>query len=287
MAVSRRGFVGGFAAALGYLGVGPETDLFALTRDSAARWRRRLVPQRQDQEGDGGIRRRRQAVEQREPVRAARVGDEGDDRRLQVRQPLRQPGRRHHRRDCRAPRREARERAHRRRLERDPRHLRRDLPAGRPQGDRRRADLRDDLPVRDRHEVRGDQDSAPSRLPPGHPRDDPRGQEQLPRRRARLPLQPEQPDRRRRAEAGSEAAARRRARGHPGAHRRGVSPLRRGSELRDVDQVRARRTAGHRRAHVLEDRRPRGHASRLRRRAEARSSIGCASTASTTASTPS
>ena len=35
MAVSRRGFVGGFAAALGYLGVGPETDLFALTRDSA------------------------------------------------------------------------------------------------------------------------------------------------------------------------------------------------------------------------------------------------------------
>ncbi len=35
MAVSRRRFVGGFAAALGYLGIAPETDLFALGQSTA------------------------------------------------------------------------------------------------------------------------------------------------------------------------------------------------------------------------------------------------------------
>ena len=52
---------------------------------------------------------------------------------------------------------------------------------------------------------------------------------------------------------------------HARADRRGVSPLRRRSELRDRDAVRQRRPSGHRRAHVLEDRRDGGAAPRLRR----------------------
>ena len=35
MTVSRRSFMGGFAATLGYLGVGPEVDLFAQNRPQA------------------------------------------------------------------------------------------------------------------------------------------------------------------------------------------------------------------------------------------------------------
>ena len=43
MTVSRRNFVGGIAAAIGYLGVGPDVDLFAQTqgatpRAGRARW---------------------------------------------------------------------------------------------------------------------------------------------------------------------------------------------------------------------------------------------------------
>ena len=37
MTVSRRSFVGGLAAALGYLGVGPETDLLAQGRQGGPR----------------------------------------------------------------------------------------------------------------------------------------------------------------------------------------------------------------------------------------------------------
>ena len=86
------------------------------------------------------------------------------------------------------------------------------------------------------------------------------------RDRARLSVQPEQPDRADRHQAGSEAAARRHPEGHAGAHRRGVSPLRRRPELRDLGAVRPRRAPGDHRAHLLEDRGARRHAPRLRDR---------------------
>ena len=86
------------------------------------------------------------------------------------------------------------------------------------------------------------------------------------RARVRLYLQPEQPDRHDRHQAGNQAAARRTAGRHAGADRRGLSPLRRRSELRDGDALRQRRTSGDRRAHVLEDRRDGGDARRLRGR---------------------
>ena len=114
------------------------------------------------------------------------------------------------------------------------------------------------------HQVRGDQAAAHQGLPPGHEPDHRRGEEARQRDRVRLPLQPEQPDRRGRHQAGNQAAARRPAGRHAGADRRGVSPLRRRSELRDLDAVRERRAPGHRRAHVLEDRGDGGPARRLR-----------------------
>ena len=82
MTVSRRNFVGGIAAALGYLGVGPEVDLFAQTQGAAGAAPR---PRRTD----GRLRLVRQAREQRKQLRPARVGDEGDEQRLEVLQPLR------------------------------------------------------------------------------------------------------------------------------------------------------------------------------------------------------
>ena len=92
------------------------------------------------------------------------------------------------------------------------------------------------------------------------------------RDRARLSVQPEQPDRPDRHQAGSQAAARRHPEGHAGAHRRGVPPLRRRPELRDLGAVRHRRAPGDHRAHVLEDRGARRHAPRLRDRDARRSS---------------
>ena len=107
--------------------------------------------------------------------------------------------------DRRAPRREAREHPAHRRLRRSARRGRHDVPAERQEGARRRAVLRLGLPARDEHQGRGDQAAAAQGLSPGHPGDDRRGQQATPRRRVRLPLQPEQPDRRRRDREGSEA----------------------------------------------------------------------------------
>ncbi len=80
-----------------------------------------------------------------------------------------------------------------------------------------------------------DHPAARGRLPPGHPRARPRHARQSSRRRLRLSLHTEQPHRYRGHEAGGTAIARRRPRGCARAHRRGVSPLRRASRLRDVD----------------------------------------------------
>ena len=44
MTVSRRGFVSGIAAAMGYLGFGPDVDLFAQNRQPGAAARRRVPP---------------------------------------------------------------------------------------------------------------------------------------------------------------------------------------------------------------------------------------------------
>src|SRR5436305_14864566 len=48
MSVSRRHFVGGIAAALGYLKVGPEVDLFAQNRPAAAGAQRMARPSMDD-----------------------------------------------------------------------------------------------------------------------------------------------------------------------------------------------------------------------------------------------
>ena len=234
--VSRRSFFGGLAAALGVPGTravhGPvrpaEPPGSRRQRAAHARVERRL-------------RHDRAPVEQRELLGTARIGDEGDEQRLEVLEPLRLPGRQHRAGDRQAPRREAGEHPADRRLGRSPRRRRHDVPAGRQESARRRAVLQLGLPARDQHQVDRDQAAARQGLSPGHAGDDQGRRTPARGARVRVSVQPEQPDRHHRHQAGSEAAARRHPGGHAGADRRGVSPLRRRSELRDVGAVRARR----------------------------------------------
>ena len=72
-------------------------------------------------------------------------------------------------------------------------------------------------PARDEHQGRRDQAAARQGLPPEHPGADHGDASELPRRRLRVPVQPEQPDRPHRHEGRSEAAARRHSEGHAGA----------------------------------------------------------------------
>ena len=90
-AVSRRGFVGGVASAIGVLGARPGLHL---PEERVSATARRSVRSADDLRRDG------QAVRQRESVWAARLGDEGDDGRIWVRQPLWLP----RRRNCRCDR---------------------------------------------------------------------------------------------------------------------------------------------------------------------------------------
>ena len=250
--LSRRRFFGGVAAAVGALGLRPSGPVRA-GRHAQFRGSRR------------GLRQLRQARQQREQLGPARVGHEGDERRVEVRQPLRLSGRQHRPGDCRPSRREAREHPAHRRLGRSAAGRRHDVPAGRQEGPRRRSDLRLGVSARHEHQGRGDQAPAPQGLPPGHPRDDRGGQQERQGHRLLLSLQPEQPDRRGRDGQGSEAGHRRHSEGHADPDRRGLPPLRRRPGLRHLDAVRARRPPGDHRAHVLEDRGARGDAHRLRR----------------------
>ena len=84
--VSRRNFMGGMAAAVGYLSTRPSAELWAQGGPAAVaaqRARGPMTPEQYDRmaklssnENNFGI---------------ARLGDEGDERRLEVRQPLRLP----------------------------------------------------------------------------------------------------------------------------------------------------------------------------------------------------
>ena len=85
--VSRRGFVGGVATALGAM------DWHRDRRPLGAR-DESLAPAPLAHRPRRGVRRVREAREQREPVRAARLRHEGDDARDEVREPLRVSGRR-------------------------------------------------------------------------------------------------------------------------------------------------------------------------------------------------
>ena len=162
--LNRRGFVGGVVTALGYLTVKSPAELWAQARGNGG-----AAASTAD---DRGLRPPRQDREQREPVRAARVGDEGDDRRLQVRQSLRLSRRRHRRRDRQAPWREAREHHARRRIRRDSRRRRIDLREQRQEGRRRRAVVQPGVLARHERQGRRDHDSAHGGLSAGHVRPD-------------------------------------------------------------------------------------------------------------------
>ena len=81
-----------------------------------------------------------------------------------------------------------------------------------------------------------------------------------------LPVQPEQPDRRDRAEGRSRRRREGHSEGHADPDRRGVPPLRGRPELRRVGELHQGRPPRDRRAHLLEDRRARRDAHRLRAR---------------------
>ena len=126
-------------------GLRPSIDLFAQAPQQPQRDARRAAPPVARR-----VRLVREALVQRESVRAAGIGHEGDDEGVQVREPLRLSGRRHHGRDREAARREDREHPARCRLRRDPRRGRHDVHRGRQEGHRRRAVVLAGLPARRR-----------------------------------------------------------------------------------------------------------------------------------------
>ena len=156
------------------------------------------------------VRRRSQALIQRESVRAFRGGDGGDDLRLQIRQSLQLSRRRHRGRDRCAPWGEAGERDPRRRVQRDPPGRRQDVPPGRTKSRRRRTDLRGRLRIRLGCPRRVDHPAAPPRLHAGRRRNGARHARSPSQRRLRLPLHAQQSHRHRRQPHRGPAAARRR-----------------------------------------------------------------------------
>ena len=263
MTVSRRSFVGGFAAALGYLGVGTEIDLFAQGRHGAPAAPRAPARSSNDYDSFAHLSSNENCWGPPESVMKAMnnawkysnrygypdgniVGEIAKHHGVKPENILLD-----------------------RRLRRSPRRRRHDVPA-RPArrcsaSSRRTARSTSTPPA-----------SSPTaiKLPLGkdYRQDIPamikaanahaRGA------RVRLPVQPEQPDRHRSSPKEEvKQLLDGIPEGHAGADRRGVPPLRRRSELRDVGAVRPRRAPGDHRAHVLEDRGARRHAPRLRRRA--------------------
>ena len=85
-AVSRRRFVGGLAAALGYVSAGTGLDVFAQGRAAGQGRPSGAAASAADR---GGLRRAGQAGQQREQLGHTRLGDEGHGRRLEVRWSLR------------------------------------------------------------------------------------------------------------------------------------------------------------------------------------------------------
>ena len=129
--LSRRRFFGGAATFMAALGLRPSAaDLFAQGQTQQFRGT------------DADYDSLRQAGEQREQLRSARVGHESDERRVEVCQSLRLSGRQRRPGDCRTPRREAREHPADPGLRRSAERDRHDVPAGRQEGRRRRPDLR-------------------------------------------------------------------------------------------------------------------------------------------------
>ena len=214
--LSRRKFFGGVAATVGALSLRTESEVFAQALAGTQRFRRQRC----------GLRPHGQARQQREQLGPARAGDEGDERRVEVRQPLRLPRWQRRRGDRRASRREARERPAHRRFGRSAAGGRHHVPDGRQEGDRRRPVLRLGVPARHQHQGRRDQAAAAQGLPPGHPRDDRGGQQERRADRLLLSVQPEQPDRRGGDGEGSEAGRRGHSEGHADPDRRGLPSLR-------------------------------------------------------------
>ena len=195
-AVSRRKFVGGLAAALGYVSTGPDLDVFAQGRAAGQGRPRRWTGRRPQQtaaqydamaklannENNYGIPDSVMKAMTEHWKYAGRYGypDPGLNAAIAEFDGVKTEN--------------VMVTA---RLGRSARRRRHDVPAGRQEGARRRAVLQLRVSARHQHQVRSDQAAADQGLPSGHRHDHRRGQEAPGRARVRLHLQPEQPDGRR------------------------------------------------------------------------------------------